>query len=60
MLRKLQIKSRYVQGIAGLEKEDVIPASYQKSGNTLICSFLCNVIGECEWGGSTVTLPVRR
>lgn len=54
MLRKLQIAKRYFQGLAGLQKEDVILASYQKSGNTWVRFFLCNIISECEWGGRTV------
>ena len=54
MLRRLQIVKRYAQGIAGLQKEDIILTSYEKSGSTWIRFFLCNIISECEWDGRTV------
>lgn len=54
MLSKLQIAKRYAQGIAGLKKEDIILASFEKSGSTWIRFFLCNIISECEWDGRTV------
>jgi hypothetical protein len=46
---------RYAQGVAGLRAEDVLLASFPKSGNTWVKFIFGNVISLAEWNGRIVT-----
>lgn len=54
MLNTLHLTIKYIQGILGMNKEDIILASYQKSGSTWVRFFLCNIISLSEWDGKVV------
>ncbi len=45
---------RYGQGVLGLKRNDIILASFPKSGNTWIRFFFCNLISLLEWDGKEV------
>lgn len=51
MLRKVV---RYALGIIGLNQDDVVLASYPRSGSTWVRFFFCNLISLQEWDGQTV------
>jgi hypothetical protein len=48
----------YISGLFGLCSEDLLLASYPKSGNTWIRFFLCNLISLQEWNGREVSFPL--
>jgi len=52
--RRFRQVLRYSEGICGLKDDDIILASFPKSGNTWVRFFLCNLISIAEWGGRTV------
>jgi len=48
----------YASGFIGLKKDDVILASYPRSGNTWVRFFLCNLVSLKEWNGESVDFEV--
>lgn len=48
----------YATGIVGLRNDDVILASFPKSGNTWVRFFFCNIISLEKWSGQEVGFPV--
>ena len=62
MKRKKFIQSaiRYYQGIVGLNKNDIILASFPRSGNTWTRFFFCNLLSICEWNGIEVDFDILR
>lgn len=49
---------KYISSVLGLNKEDVLLASYPRSGNTWIRFFFCNLISLKEWDGKRVDFEV--
>lgn len=48
----------YMLGFIGMRSEDVILASFPRSGNTWTRFLLCNLISLIEWEGKTVDLQI--
>jgi len=55
---KLSRIVKYGQGVLGLRSDDVLLASFPKSGNTWVRFFFCNLISLCEWQGRLVDWTV--
>jgi len=49
---------RYAQGLLGLRRDDILLASFPRSGSTWIRFFLCNLISLREMGGREVDFPL--
>ena len=45
-------------GIVGIRNNDVLLASFPRSGNTWMRFLLCNLISLCEWDGKRVDFPL--
>jgi hypothetical protein len=45
---------RYLQGVLGLSRRDVMLSSFPRSGSTWVRFFLCNLISLREWGGREI------
>jgi estrone sulfotransferase len=52
--RSLKIAAEYAVGFLGLRDEDILLASYAKSGSTWVRFFLCNLISIGEWGAKGI------
>lgn len=55
---RMKVLVLYLLGFAGMRPEDVILASFPRSGNTWLRFLLCNLIGLLERDGKAVDFPL--
>jgi hypothetical protein len=49
---------KYVIGLIGMKSDDVLLASFPRSGNTWIRFILCNLLSLSEWSGKEINFEV--
>lgn len=57
-IRLAKLPYLYLLSYMGLRKQDILLASFPRSGNTWMRFFLCNLISLNEWNGKGVDFPL--